>query len=405
MIHYHRYDDLATTLQQGNHAFEVACCVGLYYDITERPEKWYRENQIVKLTTTESLFGASNPTIGSAVSRSLSLQVYVGRYYDEPDVVVWSRSIWLATRLVSTDDPNTMTPWYVTGPWYEQNRSYDPMTGVLTINAYDSMADSDSEYMTIEEDETNPHYRQCFRDGAATAPALEVFRDIAEILNLAGVTPRAMAAVNDAGNPDMQRPDDSTTMRDIIRWVAGICGGNAIISWHMTTNGMLDIVPFNFAGEIIQVGTRVGQLRIGAKSHTTDLWDVCFETDDGDVYSTHLAPGQQHTQRVTTRFQMQNPLGTTAIADHALSVMRETGEGINPPWQYTGFSARDALLDIRAEAGDLIQVLYPDHEGTTSGFLTIIGEIQRTYDRACVANVSAPDLARKTRGTYEIEDE
>jgi hypothetical protein len=234
---------------------------------------------------------------------------------------------------------------------------------------------------------------------------LEVCRDIAEIMHLAGVTPRAMAAINDAGDPDMQRPDDTTTMRDIIRWIAGICGGNAIIGWHMTTNGMLDIIPFNHAGEMIQVGTRIGQLRIGAKSDPSDLWDVCFETDDGDVYSTHLVPGQQQTQRVTTRFQMQNPLGTTELADHALSVMRETYDGLPLPWTYTGFSARDVLLDIRAEAGDLIQVHYITHDGVLDGFLTVIGEIQRTYDHACAANVSAPDLARKTRGTYEIEDD
>lgn len=402
MIHYPSpYDTMADTLQAGNHAYEVACLIGAYNnDMTQ----WMHESQIVKLTTTESLFGSSNPCIGSAVSRQLNLSAYVGYYIDTPSTIYFDRAVWLATRIVDTDDPSTKTAWFTQGPWIEQKRQYDPMTGVLTLTAFDTMADSDTEYMLIEEDATNTYYRQCFRDGATTATAQDVFADIAGILGLSGVSSRAVAAITAAGNPTVNRPDDTTTMRDIMRWIAGICAGAAMVKWHETTLGTLDIVPFNFAGELVTLGSKTGSLRIGGRSHVSDYWDVCYETDDGDVYSNHSVG--QHTQMVTTRFQMQNPLGTQAIADHALSVIRTRGDGLSTPWTYNGFQARDALLDIRAEVGDRISISFPDATGATEGFTGVIGEIQRTYDRACVANVSAPELARKTRGFYDyVEDD
>lgn len=396
MIHYPSpYDTLATTLQAGNHAYQVACRVGSYVDPVEYPDDWLDESHIVKLTTTESLFGTSNPCIGSAVSRQLNLQAYVGYYIDPTSTVVWECPVWLASRIVDTDDPTTKTAWYTCGPWYEQQRTYDPMTGVLTLTAYDTMADSDSEYMLIA-DGSATWQRNCYRSGATSATAQAVFADIAGILGLHGVSTRAVNAITAAGNPSLDTPDDTVTMRDIMRWIAGICGGAAMVSWSGTTKGVLDIVPFNFNGELVTLGSKMGQLRIGGRSHNSDYWDVCYEKGDGDVYSTH-----QSSQWYTTRFQMENPLGTQAIADHALSVIKTRGDGISSPWIYTGFQARDALLDIRAEVGDRISISYPDSTGVTEGFTGVIGEIQRTWDRACVANVSAPDLARKTRGFYD----
>lgn len=400
MIHYPApYDDLATTLQAGNHAFEVACRLGVY---TDDMTQWIRESQITQLTTTDTLFGASNPCIGSAVSRQINISYYVGYYSDDPTQIVWDYPVWLATRIVNTDDPTTRTAWFTQGPWFEQSRRYDPLTGVLSITAYDRMSESDSEYMLIDEDATASFCRNCFVNGATTATAQEVFADIAGILHLSGVSSRAVAAITAAGNPTIQRPDDTTTMRDIMRWIAGICAGAAMVAWHEQTSGTLDIVPVNNAGELVTLGSKMGQLRISSSSHTSDYWDVCFETDDGDVYSNHVVG--QHTQTVTTRFQMSNPLGTQALADHALSILRTSADG-TAAWVYHGFQARDALLDIRAEVGDRISIDYPNINGLTETFTGVIGEIQRTYDRACVANVSAPDLARKTRGKYEIEDE
>ena len=400
MIHYpDPYDHLMDEIQQRPHAFEVAVHVGTYIDITEAPDKWSRESQILQLTTTESMFGAGNPCIGSAVSRSLTLR---GRDIDIPSIPISGEIIsirypvWVATRIIDTTGLYDVPGWYTQGPWWmTQEPQRDLLTGVITVQAYDAIAESDVEYMTIPEGQLG-NLRNCYANGTTSETVANVFADVAGIIGLSGVTQRAAAAITAAGNPSLPVPDDTVTCRDILRWIAGICGGNAMVQWSDTSSGLLDIVPFNFAGETITVSSNMSSLKTGGRSNSNAYWDVCFETDNGDITSTHNSGDY-----VTTRFQMENPLGTVALADHALDVIRQRAETTDVPWRYQGYQARDAVLDIRAQVGDRVLIEYPTTGGVTQGFASLIGEIQRTYDVACLASVSAPDMARVVAQTWD----
>ena len=75
------------------------------------------------------------------------------------------------------------------------------------------------------------------------------------------------------------------------------------------------------------------------------------------------------------------PWGTQAMADSILAAVKD--------YDYTPYTATDALLDPATEIGDAV---------TVGGIYSVLANLDTVFDRACAPSISAPE-------SDEIDDE
>lgn len=395
MMHYSD-DSVLDDLMQADHSFEVR----LRFADSEHDDQpiYYGDSEIIQLQATDAIFGG-NPCIGAVVSKQLRGKIFVGDFNGwpeliHPDIIIPSNISsptipvnisWRAYKIAN--GTNTPTIWHTEGPYYIKSSTYDPVTGCLSFEAADKLVNSDSEYLKIS-------WRTCFQSDEASELMATVAYDIASILGTPWIA--ASNTLIAANNCQLPRPDDGTTMREILQWIGATCGGNVRLRWDNTyTDGVLEIVPFTNTGELVAVGRQYASIDMGDLSDSSLYWDVCLTggMDGADHLSTH----DEHTI-VTCRFQADDPMGTDALCDTILASIRGSAN-----WRYLGYRMSDVLLDMRAEAGDRVSVNVPRYDGTSTDYELIIGQIIRKYDSACAADVSAPDLAKRTIDPYVPE--
>ena len=393
MIHYND-DSTLDTYFDAPHSFEIALKFGSLTSVST--EDWYFGDQIIKLQNIDAIF-SGNPTIGSVMSKQLSGSLFVGDFTSwsrliDPsgtipeDAVTVCQPVYLAWRCFLTAGAG-MTAWHTEGPWYIKGSSYDPTTGVLSFSASDKLNNADSKYMKID-------WRSCFKNDEETCFMTAVAVDIATILG----TPWNSASTDLllSCNCSMPRPDDETTMRELLRQIGAVCGANVRLRWDGTyADGVLELVPFNNEGTSTSLSTKYGGVTLTERSDLSDYWDVCLTGgDDGDALSTHT-----EQTVVTCRYQADVPFATNAMCDRILASIQ--GQAA---WRYQGYRITEALLDMRAEAGDRVAISVPTWDGSERIYGLIIGQIVRSYDAACLAEVSAPDLARREVDPYVAEE-
>ena len=396
------------------HVFEVAVCVGkaIPGTPTTDPDDWFYENKIIKATARMGAFGTSNPCIGAVVASTCELQLYTGtveRLQDLiseflPDVIETNVPIWFAWRLKNcVGYGEYWSSWCIDGPWFSDSWSYDPLTGTMRITGIDNLGLGDSDYLSII-------WRTCFASDSVTSEQMSaVVDDIADILGVE-ITARAASLIS-ANNCAVPRPDEGATVREVLRWCAGICGCNARIAFRynpqpgttsVTARGMLDFLPFNMCGETTDLYNAFANIRFGAPSDSNIYWDVLMDNTSTDT--SYSSAKDEHTI-VTTRFEMENPLCTSdAQCDTVLASLRAPRTDGLPDFVYTPATITDALLDPRAEPGDIINVAIPKYDGSTYSAQVYIGEIQRTYDASMKATITAPDMGRREIDRWTVEE-
>lgn len=121
----------------------------------------------------------------------------------------------------------------------------------------------------------------------------------------------------------------------------------------------------------VYLGSRVGQLETG------DVLDKISRVNlnvDSDTYYTS-GDDTGRTLEVTC------PWGTQAMADSILAAVKD--------YDYTPYTATDALLDPATEIGDAV---------TVGGIYSVLANLDTVFDRACAPSISAPE-------SDEIDDE
>jgi len=418
MIHYDDDALMTEIVNSGAYTYETAIKFGPYCDVghttlsmedfcygNDFTTHWLYEDQIISLQTTDSVYD-SNPCIGAAVAKTLTAKVSVGAY-STLTYMGNVREVWVATRCWKSHEPNRKTDWHYIGPFLEDRRHYEPETGILTVYASDAMTRSDSPYMKIIEAEDGDisYGRHCFHGTTDQEQLVIVIGDIAQLMGLNGTTTATDQMMSGMHLP---RPDDDTTMRDIIRYAAGACGCNARIRWakkeeadvDYVERGYLEFVPFNWNRDYFDVGTSFASVSLGDDVIRSQYFDVAMLdcADGNDHVCTHTAQ-----DRVFARFQMSNPMGTEALCNSVLSFIRQTGDE-SEVWEYRGINVQQAMLDMRAEAGDKVQVMIYRYDGSYELNLYLMGTIIRNYDHLCTANIVAPDLNRRQIDPYLLED-
>jgi hypothetical protein len=382
-------------LMATDHAYTVAAKLDTYADPTSDPTGWYYENKLISVKTTHTIFSNSNPTIGGVVASQIDLSVFVGDY--TPDALTSTRvPIWLYLTAGKTSDVDTHVTGFSLGPWYLDAISYDRMTGVLTVRGYDKLADSDIEYMRCVS-------RTRYGTGEDAITPLELAQDIAVILGVALTSEtQAKLTILSGVLPTVARPDEGTTIRELLQWLSGSCGCNVRITRGpdvSSTVEYLEFVPFCGMREHVNVGSAVGKLKINGLSSNSNTWGVYLLGDE-------ITYGYRNAGSTDTAiFQLDDPLvdqapdpGAVASSAHQ-TIWPGWDDG---PWDYQGFTASDVILDMRAECGDLLHIEYPTTTGDTVTADWYIGEIVRTYDHACACSVSAPEMAKPQHETAYV---
>lgn len=172
----------------------------------------FLSNQIVSLSTSQSMFNQDKAAVGGAVAGEINCTIY-------PTSAVIPKMATLVPYVRITDGTNT-SEWLQKGVYFIDTRTIDPETGLITIHGFDAMLKADQYYLTTSNQNTFPK---------------AMSNVLAEICTRMGVTQDIRNSLTDY---TMVKPDRDKTMRDVLGYIASANGGN----WVMSDAGKLRLI-------------------------------------------------------------------------------------------------------------------------------------------------------------------
>lgn len=305
----------------------------------------YGMDTLVSVSTPRQVFNSSTPTIGSAVSAEIDMEILLGEGATPPPRAA---KITLEMRVFIPNDPNHPEPsaWVPKGTYYIDSRKYDETGTVLTLHGYDAMQLTEAVYLD--------KYGSYDNEESWPRTAKSIVADIADAIGSVVPMNTLQGSVTYPGN---------YTMREMLQHIGAANGGNFVMDEY----NQLKFVPLSVS--IYQ--NPVQNLRENCAAFSRD-------ESTGKFTEVTLTGGEE--DRVAGTYESGSfrvsatcPWATQADADRALDVIKN--------WNYLPFEATDTLLDPAVELGDMVEV---------NGYRVIVCKIERTLDKMSTANISAP---------------
>lgn len=173
----------------------------------------YGMGYITSLKTSHQLFDSGNPNVGNAIAGQIDLGLR--GFISEPPKLA---KIKIQTQLYSG---NTSSEWLTTGVYFIDTREKDELTGEITIHGYDAM-------MKGEQD--------IYKDGTyyETWPKTDIetvqFLAGSDYLDCSVDSRTTELLTRGYSIPFPGYGDNAITVRGMLQYIAGINGGNFIIS-------------------------------------------------------------------------------------------------------------------------------------------------------------------------------
>ncbi len=322
---------LYNSIYSGIHRFEVKVNIaGTDYGM----------NVLTSLNSRRSVFGSGSPHLGLAPAGELSLSLYL-----DSGSVPRMAEIRPFFRVVND---TRQSEWIAKGVYYVDTREADTTSGLLTLQAYDSMLKGEVKYPSTSH-----------------AWPYSDINTVTEIAAFLGVTVDAQTTSLMTASFMIPLPAQYT-LRETLQYIAALYGGSFVI----TDQNTLRLIP---------------------------LWSV-KTTEDAPMGATHrLTAAPAFPACTGVRFLVDNdqelfagdetgyvyeiscPFATQAAADRLLTKLQG--------FVYRPFTAEAAVLNPACELGDTIAI--PDGLGGT--FLSGLFSSDLVFDSLCAASVSAPE--------------
>jgi len=300
----------------------------------------YGMNVLTSLNSRRSVFGSGSPRLGLAPAGELSLSLYL-----DSGSVPRMAEIRPYFRVVND---SRQSEWIAKGVYYVDTREADTTTGLLTLQAYDSMLKGEVKYPSTSH----------------TWPYSDI-NTVTEIASFLGVTVDAQTTSLMTAGFMIPLPAQYT-MRETLQYIAALYGGSFVI----TDQNTLRLIPL-WSVKTTEDAPLGGTHRLTAAPAFPACTGVRFLVDNDQ----ELFAGEE-TGYV---YEISCPFATQAAADRLLTKLQG--------FVYRPFTAEAAVINPACELGDTIAI--PDGLGST--FLSGLFSSDLVFDSLCAASVAAPE--------------
>ena len=300
----------------------------------------YGMNVLTSLNSRRSVFGSGSPRLGLAPAGELSLSLYL-----DSGSVPRMAEIRPYFRVVND---SRQSEWIAKGVYFVDTREADTTTGLLTLQAYDSMLKGEVKYPSTSH----------------TWPYSDI-NTVTEIASFLGVAVDAQTTSLMTAGFMIPLPAQYT-FRETLQYIGALYGGSFVI----TDANTLRLIPLWSVKttEDVPLG---GTHRLTAAPAFPACTGVRFLVDNDQ----ELFAGDE-TGYV---YEIACPFATQAAADRLLTKLQG--------FVYRPFTAEAAVINPACELGDTIAV--PDGLGGT--FLSGLFSSDLVFDSLCAASVAAPE--------------
>ena len=322
---------LYNSIYSGIHRFEVKVNIaGTDYGM----------NVLTSLNSRRSVFGSGSPRLGLAPAGELSLSLYL-----DSGSVPRMAEIRPYFRVVND---SRQSEWISKGVYFVDTREADTTTGLLTLQAYDSMLKGEVKYPSTSH----------------TWPYSDI-NTVTEIASFLGVAVDAQTTTLMTAGFMIPLPAQYT-LRETLQYIGALYGGSFVI----TDQNTLRLIPL-WSVKTTEDAPLGGTHRLTAAPAFPACTGVRFLVDNDQ----ELFAGDE-TGYV---YEISCPFATQAAADRLLTKLQG--------FVYRPFTAEAAVTNPACELGDTIAI--PDGLGGT--FLSGLFSSDLVFDSLCAASVAAPE--------------
>ena len=322
---------LYNSIYSGIHRFEVKVNIaGTDYGM----------NVLTSLNSRRSVFGSGSPRLGLAPAGELSLSLYL-----DSGSVPRMAEIRPYFRVVND---SRQSEWISKGVYFVDTREADTTTGLLTLQAYDSMLKGEVKYPSTSH----------------TWPYSDI-NTVTEIASFLGVAVDAQTTSLMTAGFMIPLPAQYT-LRETLQYIGALYGGSFVI----TDQNTLRLIPL-WSVKTTEDAPLGGTHRLTAAPAFPACTGVRFLVDNDQ----ELFAGDE-TGYV---YEISCPFATQAAADRLLTKLQG--------FVYRPFTAEAAVTNPACELGDTIAI--PDGLGGT--FLSGLFSSDLVFDSLCAASVAAPE--------------
>ena len=300
----------------------------------------YGMNVLTSLNSRRSVFGSGSPRLGLAPAGELSLSLYL-----DSGSVPRMAEIRPYFRVVND---SRQSEWIAKGVYFVDTREADTTTGLLTLQAYDSMLKGEVKYPSTSH----------------TWPYSDI-NTVTEIATFLGVAVDAQTTSLMTAGFMIPLPAQYT-LRETLQYIGALYGGSFVI----TDQNTLRLIPL-WSVKTTEDAPLGGTHRLTAAPAFPACTGVRFLVDNDQ----ELFAGDE-TGYV---YEISCPFATQTAADRLLTKLQG--------FVYRPFTAGAAVLNPACELGDTIAV--PDGLGGT--FLSGLFSSDLAFDSLCAASVAAPE--------------
>ena len=300
----------------------------------------YGMNVLTSLNSRRSAFGSGSPRLGLAPAGELSLSLYL-----DSGSVPRMAEIRPYFRVVND---SRQSEWIAKGVYYVDTREADTTTGLLTLQAYDSILKGEVKY-------PSPSHPWPYSD----------INTVTEIASFLGVAVDAQTTSLMTAGFMIPLPAQYT-LRETLQHIGALYGGSFVI----TDQNTLRLIPL-WSVKTTEDAPLGGTHRLTAAPAFPACTGIRFLMDNDQ----ELFAGNE-TGYV---YEISCPFATQAAANRLLTKLQG--------FVYRPYTAEAAVINPACELGDTIAV--PDGLGGT--FLSGLFSSDLVFDSLCAASVAAPE--------------
>jgi len=300
----------------------------------------YGMNVLTSLNSRRSAFGSGSPRLGLAPAGELSLSLYL-----DSGSVPRMAEIRPYFRVVND---SRQSEWIAQGVYYVDTREADTTTGLLTLQAYDSMLKGEVKYPSTSH----------------TWPYSDI-NTVTEIASFLGVAVDAQTSSLMTAGFMIPLPAQYT-LRETLQYIGALYGGSFVI----TDANTLRLIPL-WSVKTTEDAPLGGTHRLTTAPAFPACTGVRFLVDNDQ----ELFAGDE-TGYV---YEIACPFATQTAADRLLTKLQG--------FVYRPFTAEAAVINPACELGDTIAI----SDGLGGTFLSGLFSSNLVFDSLCAASVAAPE--------------
>ena len=215
--------------------------------------------------------------IGNVVCSTLQVSVRAsGSFTPGAEITVYARVF----------DTQATSEWKKFGVYYIDQQPYDPINGIVSITAYDSMKRTEQIYCAEQDAE-----------GTWPKEFITVVEDIAERIGV-GIDPRVRIPASNPGVSSRMVSDpfpDGYSVMDVLSGIGVVMGGN----WIITEEGLLRFIPLvGLADYNYRIIDGLGNSIVDRLGNHL-VWKLSEDGEAPEIdISTTVRPGNRPTSRV-----------------------------------------------------------------------------------------------------------